>query len=129
MEPLAPTVEYQVAGLQFYAAPQHRRVRARHKADKYQRRRQRDMGDARHVLLGVQELEVMQRCPGQAGVERTLKGDEEIDPQMAEARLVVIGIDKGARAASRHPSSCMPTGSDPRSETPRCRPEMCRPLG
>src|SRR5260370_33435096 len=72
---------------------------------------------------------MMERCPGQAGVERTLRGNEEIDPQMAKARLVVIGLDEGSCAASRHPLSCMPAGSNPQSEGPRCRPEMCRPQG
>ena len=97
-------VEYYVPCLQFDAAPNHRGVRARRKAYKYQHWRQRDMRDARHVLLAAQQLHVMERCPGQAGVESTLRGNEKIDPQMAKARLVVFGIDKGARAASRHPT-------------------------
>jgi hypothetical protein len=45
MEPLAPTVEYYVPGLQFHAAPKHRRVWARRKPYKYQRRHQRNIGD------------------------------------------------------------------------------------
>ena len=74
------------------------------------------MRDARHILLAAQQLQLMERRPGQAGVERTLRGNEKIDPQMAKARLVVFGVDKGARALPGIPLSCMPTGSDPRSE-------------
>src|ERR1700730_13938349 len=71
----------------------------------------------------------MERCPGQVCLERALRGNEEIDPRLAQARLVVIGIDKGTCAAPRHSLPCMPAGSDPWSERPRCRPEMCRPEG
>ena len=37
VEPLAPTVEYQVPNLQLHAAPQHRGVRALREPDKYER--------------------------------------------------------------------------------------------
>ena len=67
-------------------------------------------------LLTVQQMQVMESYPGQVGLEGTLRGTEEIDPHLAQARLVVIGIDKGACAASRHPPSCAPAGKNPRSE-------------
>jgi hypothetical protein len=38
MEPLAAAVKYQVACLQFHAAPKHRRARARRKPYKYEGR-------------------------------------------------------------------------------------------
>jgi hypothetical protein len=116
MEPFAPTVEYQVPGLQFHAAPQHRGVRARHKPCKHQCRLQRNIGDARQILLAAQQLQMMKRRPGQAGVEGTLRGNEEIDPHLAQARLVVIGVDERACAASRHLPLCIPAGSNPRSD-------------
>src|ERR1700726_5044272 len=45
----------------------------------------------------------MESRPGQVGLKHTLRGSEEIDPDMVKARLVIIGIDEGAFAASRHP--------------------------
>jgi hypothetical protein len=69
MEPLAPTVDHYLRGMQFDAAPKHRQVRARRKPYEDERRSQRHIGDARQILLAAQQLQVMERCPGQAGVE------------------------------------------------------------
>jgi hypothetical protein len=108
MEPLALAVEYYVPCLQFDAAPKHRRVRACRKPYKHQPRSQRNISDARQILVAVQQLQAMERCPGQLGLKRTLRDSEEIDPHLAQARPVIIGIDKDACAASRHPPSCTP---------------------
>src|SRR5580704_9971294 len=124
MKPLALAVDYNVLRLQFHAAPHHRRVRAPRKAHEDECGRQRDIADPRYVLFAAQQIEVMQGCPGQAGLERALTGNEKIEPRLAQARLVVIGVDEGACAASRHPRSCTRAGSNPRSEGPRCRPEL-----
>src|SRR5947208_15040112 len=74
-------------------------------------------------------MQAIEGCPGQLRLECALVGNEEIEPQTAEAGFVVVGIDEGARAACLHQLSCMPTGSPPRSKRPRCRPEMHRPEG
>ena len=111
IEALGRAVEYYVSGSEFHAAPQHRRVLAHHKPYKYQRRVQRHIGNAGHILLATQQLQLMERYPGQVGVECTLRGNEQFDPRLAQARLVIVGIDKGARAASRHLRSCIPAGS------------------
>src|SRR5437764_1000949 len=66
----------------------------------------------RQVFLAALQLEVMQRYPGQAGLERTLRRTEQIDPHLAQARLIVVGLDEGPCAASRHPLPCMPAGSN-----------------
>jgi hypothetical protein len=59
----------------------------------------------------VQQLQVIERCLGQVGLERTLRGTEKIDPHLAQARLVVIGLDEGACAASRYPISHTPAAA------------------
>ena len=112
MEPFAPAVEDDIPWLQLHAAPLHLWVRAARKAHKDELRCQREIGDPRQVFLAALQLEVMQRYPGQAGLERTLRGTEQIDPHLAQARLVVVGLDEGPCAASRHPLPCMPAGSN-----------------
>src|SRR5205085_1468975 len=129
MEPFAPAVEDDIPWLQLHAAPLHLWVRAARKAHKDELRCQREIGDPRQVFLAALQLEVMQRYPGQAGLERTLRRTEQIDPHLAQARLIVVGLD--GRSLCRFPASAALHASRTKSRPagPRCRPEMCKAQG
>src|SRR5271170_1161678 len=133
MEPFAPTVEYDLPCLQFLAAPKNRRVRARRKRYKDKLRSQRNIGDARQILFAAQQLQVMERCPGQMRLELALIGNEKIDPHRAQARLVVIGIAPGSRCGGCAPTLRLPrrlpsdTGCD-RNSPPGALPIASSPL-
>src|SRR5262249_40298694 len=94
--------EHDVIRLQCRAAPHRQWPRLRRKRHEGALRRQMEIGCTRKVLLAAQHLEMVQVGPGEAGVEITTARDDELDLCLAQARLVKIGFEEGARAASRH---------------------------
>src|SRR5215472_8812740 len=50
---------------------------------------------------------MVQLGPDLAGLEASSASDDELDLCLAQARLVMIGLEESARAASRHRSPCM----------------------
>jgi len=106
MEPLGTAVKHDLTRLQLHAAPNHRPAPQCCKSDKDERRSQRDIGDPREVLLAAKEIEVIQPGARRAGFEfASIAYKKEIERYPAQARLVVIWVDKGACAASWHPLS------------------------
>ena len=104
---IAEAVQHDVAGLHFYAAPLWQRVGIRRKADTGQPRREEYISDAREVLRASEQPQVVEFGAGQAGVEASAARDDEFDLRSAQTRLVVIGLEEGVRAASRHLARCM----------------------
>src|SRR5262249_2245556 len=89
--------------VQFHAGPDNRWARARRKSRKDERRRQRNVGDPRKILLAAQQIEVIQPRACHAGLEfASRRNKQEIQGYSVQACLVIIGVDKGARAAPWH---------------------------
>ena len=74
VESLGATVEHDLPGVQFHAAPDNREAQPSRKSHENERRRQRNVGDPR----------------------------QEIEGYSVQACLVIIGVDKSARAAPWH---------------------------
>src|SRR6516162_9699889 len=102
MQPLAATMEHDVARLHFCAAPHRQWSGIRSKRNKGQPRCELQIGYAWGIFLTSQHLRMMQLCPGKAGSKLVAGQDDSLDLCLAEARFVVIGIEKRACAATRH---------------------------
>ena len=106
MQPLAATMEHDVARLHFCAAPHRQWSGIRQKRHKGHARRELHIGYAWGIFLTSQHLRMMQLCPGKAGSKLVAGQDDSLDLCLAQARFVVIGIEKRACAATRHLTSC-----------------------
>src|SRR5215813_2084367 len=103
VEPLGAAVEHDLPGVQFHAAPDNRWAQTRRKSHKDERRRQRNIGDPRKILLAAQQIEVIQPRARHAGLEfASRRNKQEAEGYSVQARLVIIGVDKGARPAPWH---------------------------
>jgi hypothetical protein len=106
MQPLAATVEHDITRLHFCAAPYGQWSGIRQKRYKGHARRELQIGYAWGIFLTSQHLQMVQLCPGKAGSELVAGHDDSLDLYLAQARLVVIGLEKRACAATRHLTSC-----------------------
>src|SRR6516165_8664837 len=103
MEPLGAAVEYDLPGVQFHASPGNRWARARRKSHKNKRRRQRNIGDPGKILLAAQQIQVIEPRACHPGLEfASRRNKQEIEGYPVQACLVIIGVNKGARAAPWH---------------------------
>src|SRR6516162_5573411 len=112
MQPLAATMEHDVARLHFCAAPHRRWSGIRRKRDKGQPRGELQIGYAWGIFLTPQHLRMMQLGPGKARSELAAGHHDSRDLCPAQARLVLVGLEERACAAARHLTSYKSTEHD-----------------
>ena len=54
------------------------------------------------LFLTAQQVELVQFDPCQAGLERAATSDDQINLRLAQACLVVVGVEKSSRATTWH---------------------------
>src|SRR5262249_52829325 len=102
-ESLGATVEHDLPGVQFHAAPDNREAQPSRKSHENERRRQRNVGDPRNILLAAQQIEVIEPRACHPGLEFASRHNkQEIEGYSVQACLIIIGVDKGACAAPWH---------------------------
>src|SRR5580704_1912432 len=102
MHALAAAVEHHIARSQLDPLVYGRRIEVHREGNEDALRRQRDIGDARQVFLAAKEEQIWQFHPGQARLEITAAGKDEIDPRPAKTGLVVGGITENGWTDARH---------------------------
>src|SRR6266849_2600059 len=103
MRSLTAAVKHDVAELQSKSAIGEGRTLARWKRNERLRRRQRDKANARQIFGSTKHMETTQVQPGQARIEISAAGDDEVDTRVSDTGLVVVRIGKRGCAVLRHP--------------------------
>jgi hypothetical protein len=102
MQSLAAAVEYDIPCLEIHATPHGQRCGIDGDCHKREPSGQTHIRYAWGIFLAPQRLQMMQLCPSEPGSGLSTRDDDGFDLCIAQARLVVIGVEERARAASRH---------------------------
>jgi hypothetical protein len=102
MQPLAATMEHDITRLHFCAAPHGQWSGIRSKRDKGQPRCELQLSYAWGIFLTPQHLQMVELGPGEARSELAAGQDDSLELRLAQARLVLVGLEERARAAARH---------------------------
>jgi hypothetical protein len=132
MQPLTAAVEYDFARVHLCAAQHRQRTGIWRKRHKGQPRRELHIGYALGLFLTPQYVQMVQLRPGEARSKLVARQDDGFDLCLAQARLVMIGLEEGAPATARHLSSCRNQQSAMRPTTERRSAEgggLCRFCG
>src|SRR6516165_4595241 len=102
MQPLTTAVEHDATCLHFSAAEHPRRLGICCKRYKGQPGCELHIGDAWGIFLTPQHLQMVELGPDEARSELAAGHDDSRDLRLAQARLVLVGLEERARAATRH---------------------------